>query len=54
VGARYAGGPSIAAIVALDPVADPVPITTSADDSPRRDELPLGSDLLTFSTPSGS
>jgi hypothetical protein len=45
-------GPSIPEIVALDPVADPVPITKGPDDGPHRDELPLGSDLVTFATPS--
>jgi hypothetical protein len=46
-------GPSIADILSLDPVVDTVPISHGADDGVKRDELPLGSDVVTFATPGG-
>ncbi len=47
-------GPSVEEIVKLDPVLDTVPITHGPIDGARHDELPLGSDVVTFPTPKRS
>jgi peptidase M23-like protein len=44
-------GPSVEDIVQLDPVRDVAPITTGPDDGTKRNELPLGSNVVTFATP---